>query len=288
MKAKVSPKTIRDGINRIVEWPSTAYVAMILILFFLLFPFFWTFLTSFKSMQEVFKWPPTFIPHHFTFSAYKFSLLKTPTPLYILNSLIYSLSTAVFITIIGTITTYGLSMYPYKGSDEIFLAFYATRIIPPQILWLPFIIIFSKIGLVNTRPGVIIYEIALAYPLCIWMLKGIFDAFPHELIDSASIDGCSKLGILFRIVMPITVPGIAAVAMIAFLWTWNDFMFPLLLLNTDHFKPLTVGVYYFVGDEGIIWNSMAATEVMAIVPGIIIFIIAQKYIVSGLTAGALK
>jgi len=279
---------MRNAVGRIVEWNGIPYVAIILVLLFLLFPFYWTFVTSFKSMEEIFRWPPTLIPQHPTLSAYRFSLINVPTLMYVANSVIYSLSVAAFIVIIGTITTYGLSMFPYRGSDRVFLTFFAIRIVPPQCMWLPLIILFSKIGLMNTMPAVIIFQIVLCYPLCIWMLKGLFDAFPHELIDSASIDGCSKLGTLFRVVMPIAAPGIAAVAIIAFLWAWSNFMFPFLVLNKDSLRPLTVGIYSFVGDEGIRWNSMAATEMLAILPGLVFFLIAQKHIVKGLSAGAIK
>jgi multiple sugar transport system permease protein len=279
---------IRNGIEKIVAWNATPYITVALISCCLLFPFYWIFITSFKPAREIFQWPPTLFPWRFTFSNYKSTLAESPIPLYIANSAMYSLLVAAFIVTIGTITTYGLSIYPYKGSNKVAFMFFATRIVPPQSLWLPFIIFFGKIGLVNTRGGVIIYEIILVYPLCIWMLKGIFDAFPRELVDSASIDGSSRLGTLFRIIMPVIAPGIAAVAIIAFLWTWNEFMFPFLILNNESLHPITVGIYYFVGDEGIKWGPMAASGGLTILPGLIFFIIAQRHIVEGLSKGAIK
>lgn len=279
---------IRNGIEKIVAWNATPYIAVALISCCLLFPFYWIFITSFKPTREIFQWPPTLFPSLFTLSNYRTTLAESPIPLYIANSAIYSLFVAAFIVTIGTITTYGLSVYPYKGSGKIAFMFFATRIVPPQSLWLPFIIFFAKIGLVNTRGGVIIYEIILVYPLCIWMLKGIFDAFPRELVDSASIDGSSRLGTLFRIIMPVIAPGIAAVAIIAFLWTWNEFMFPFLILNNESLHPITVGICYFVGDEGIKWGPMAASGGLTILPGLIFFIIAQRHIVEGLSKGAIK
>lgn len=288
MKVKGFLENSRSGIDKIVGWEGTSYLVIMLILFFLLSPFYWILVTSFKSMAEVFRWPPTLFPEDFTLSAYRFSLITAPVPTFVANSVIYSLSVAAFIVIIGSITTYGLVMYPYRGSDKVFLAFFATRILPPQCLWLPLLIFFARIGLIDTRPSVIIFDIILVYPLCIWMLKGLFDDFPRELIDSASIDGCGKLGTLFRIVMPVMAPGIAAVAIIAFLWTWNDFMFPFLVLNSRSLQPITVGVYYFVGDKGVMWNALCATGVIALTPGIVFFIIAQKHIVRGLSSGAIK
>jgi len=287
-KIEVPLQKVRNGIEKIIAWNGTPYVVVILIFSYLLFPLYWTFITSFKLSEEIFQWPPTLFPQHFTFSNYKISLAESPIPKYILNSALYSLSVAAFIVFIGTITTYGLSKYSYRGSDKVAFMFFATRIIPPQSLWLPFIILFTRFGLVNTRAGVIIYEIMLVYPLCILMLKGIFDAFPSELIDAALIDGSSRIGTLFRVVMPIIAPGIAAVAIVAFLWSWNEFMFPFLILNTEPLYPITVGIYHFVGDEGIRWGPISATGGLAILPGLIFFIIAQRHIVAGLSKGAIK
>jgi ABC-type glycerol-3-phosphate transport system permease component len=140
----------------------------------------------------------------------------------------------------------------------------------------------------DSRLGLIIFLIALCYPLCVWMLKGLFDAFPRDLIDSAALDGCSRMSTLFKVVMPVIAPGVSAISMVSFLWAWSSFMFPFLLINSSELKPLTVGVYYFVGDEGIEWNSLAATEMMVVLPGILFFLIAQRHIVRGLTAGAMK
>lgn len=279
---------IRDGIDKILAWKGTPYIVLILILSYLLFPIYWTFVTSFKPSEEIFKWPPNLIPRDFTLANYRISLAESPIPKYIGNSALYSLSVAAFIVLIGTITTYGLSKFPYRGSDKVTFTFFAIRIIPPQSLWLPFIILFTRFGLINTISGVVVYEIMLVYPLCILMLKGLFDAFPSELIDAALIDGSSRIGTLFRVIIPVVAPGIAAVAIIAFLWSWNEFMFPFLVLNTENLYPITVGIYHFVGDEGIKWGPISATGGLAILPGLIFFIIAQRHIIAGLSQGAIK
>lgn len=130
-----------------------------------------------------------------------------------------------------------------------------------------------------------IYCIYLTYPLSVWMLKSSFDQFPQDIIDAALIDGTSRLGALIRVVLPIISNGIAAVAIIAFLWTWIEFLAPFLFINTDQMKPITVGLYYFIGDETIYWNSLTAGAILTVIPGILFFILAQKYVVSGLTSG---
>lgn len=279
---------VRDTINKIIAWNGTPYIAIILILSYLLFPIYWTFITSFKPSTEIFHWPPSFFPAHFTISNYLFVLTDTPTFLFIANSVIYSLGAAIFVLTVGTMTAYGLSIYRYKGSEKVGFTFLFTRIVPPQALWLPFTIFFTNMGLMDSRLAVIIFDIVLVYPLCVLMMKGIFDAFPQELIEAANIDGCSRLGALLRIVLPITAPGIAAVAIVAFLWSWAPFMFPFLILNRTELYPITVGIFSFVGDEGIQWGPISAAAMLAILPGLLFFTIAQRHIVSGLTKGAIK
>ena len=148
--------------------------------------------------------------------------------------------------------------------------------------------IFRYLNLIDTRLSVIIFAVYLAFPLAAWILKAFFDTFPSHLMEAGLIDGCTRLGVLFRIVLPGVAPGIAAVAIITFLWTWQEFLSPYLFLNSDANKPITVGVYYFVGDELTYWNTISAAAMLASLPGIVFFMIAQKYIVKGLTVGAVK
>ncbi|QPM66823.1 carbohydrate ABC transporter permease [Atribacter laminatus] len=279
---------IRRVINGILEYRNTPYIVLIAIFVFLLFPFYWSFITSIKTTQEIYSWPPTLFPVDPSLSGYEFSLLTAPVPTYILNSVIYSLSASIIVTLSATVTIYGLTQFPFRGSRKILFSFFATRLIPPQALWLPFVIMYSKIGLINTRPGVVIFIVAIIYPLCVWMLKSLFEAFPKELIDAASIDGCSRMKILYKIAVPILAPGISAIAIISFLWAWAEFMFPFIILNDQSLHPITVGVYFFIGEEGILWNALSATQILAITPGLIFFIIAQKHIIKGLSAGAVK
>lgn len=278
---------IRKVLDKLISWRGTPYIVLISISSALVFPIYWTLATSLKPTTEIFRWPPTIFPQQFTLSHYITALARSPIPLNIMNSAIYSLAATAFVVTIGTLTTYGFSMYKYKGSNKVALTFLATRILPPQALWLPFIIFFSKMGLVNSRPAVIIYEIVLVYPLCVWMLKGIFDAFPRDLLDAARIDGASRLRTLTRIVVPLVAPGVGAIAIISFLWTWNAFMFPFLILHTPDVKPITVGLFHFISDRGIEWGPMSASGMLAMLPGLIFFIFAQRYIVEGLTQGAI-
>lgn len=276
---------VRRFLANVVGHKATPYVLMTVLLFFLLIPIIWTFLTSFKSLEETFRWPPTYLPERATGEAYVDVIKRSPVPTYLLNSLMIALLTTVVVTATGLFTAYGLTRYPFRGSRVALLGFLVVRLIPPISLLLPFYMILRQLGLINTRIGVVIYTVYLCYPLVVWMLKSFFESFPGELIEAALVDGASRIGALLRVVVPTMAPGISAVAIIAFLWTWNEFLAPFLFINTDALKPITVGMYYFVGDELIYWNTLAAASVLAIIPGILFFLFAQRWIVKGLTAG---
>jgi len=279
---------IRKAFVRVLDHRAFPYVVVGIILFFFLLPIAWTFITSLKTLKEAFLTPPTYFPKHPTLDAYRNVILNSPVPLYIWNSLIYSLSTVAIILTAGVVTAYGLSKYQYPGSNFILISFLVTRILPPLSLLLPFYIIFRMTGLIDTKLSVIIFSVYLAYPLSVWILKSFFDTFPNSLIDAGLIDGCSRIGVLSRIVLPGVATGVAAVAIIAFLWTWQEFLSPYLFLNSDFNKPITVGVYYFVGDELTYWHTISAAAMFASIPGMVFFLIAQKYIVRGLTMGGVK
>jgi ABC-type glycerol-3-phosphate transport system permease component len=272
-------------LDKAFEHKVTPFLVIGVILVILLGPIYWTLVTSLKTLPEAIRWPPTYWPREFTLEAYVDVLTRSPVPKYLFNSVLMALITTAIVVTAAVFTTYALTRFKFRGSKAAFMGFLVVRLIPPISLLLPFYMILRELGLINTRAAVIIYCIYLTYPLTVWMLKSFFDQFPQDLIDAALIDGASRLGALFKVVLPVIANGIAAVAIIAFLWTWIEFLAPFLFLNTDNLKPITVGLYYFVGDETTYWNSLTACAILSIIPGIIFFVLAQRYIISGLTAG---
>jgi multiple sugar transport system permease protein len=279
---------LRKVLARILEKQFTAYLLLVIILALMLSPIIFTVLTSFKTREETFRWPPTYFPKHFTLQAYHEVLFRSPIVRHLMNSLIIALGTTAIVMFGGLVTAYGLSQYSYRGAKVVLLIFIATRIIPPISLLVPFYIIISSLGLINTYAALMIVNTFLWYPFAIWMLKSFFDKFPRELIDSAIVDGCNRTSAFVRIVIPISGIGIAAVAIITFLWTWNEFLYGIIFTNTRSVQPITVGAHYFVGDELVQWDSIAATAIFTALPGVIFFSFAQRAIVKGLMAGAVK
>ncbi|MEW6228747.1 MAG: carbohydrate ABC transporter permease, partial [Bacillota bacterium] len=163
-----------------------------------------------------------------------------------------------------------------------------TRVIPPLSLLLPFYILVSRLHLANTLMSMIIANIYLTYPFAVLIMKSFFDGFPRELIDSAIVDGCSRTEALLRVVMPISAPAIASSAIITYLWTWNEFIYAFMFTNSPSAQPVTVGCFDAIGDIFVNWNQMCAGAMLAALPGIVFVFLAQRYLIQGLTAGALK
>ena len=279
---------VRKTIARILERPLTSYLLLIIILSIILAPIIFTLFTSFKTRAETFSWPPTYFPKDPTLQAYHEVLFRSPILRHLLNSLIVAIGTTTIVMVGGLLTAYGLSQYKFKGANTLLLIFIATRIIPPISLLVPFYMIMSFLHLINTYVCLMLVNTFLWYPFAIWMLKSFIDKFPRELIDSAIVDGCTRTRAFLRIVVPVSAIGIAAVAIITFLWTWNEFLYGIIFTNTRSVQPITVGAHYFVGDELVQWDSIAATAIFTALPGIIFFSIAQRAIVKGLMAGAVK
>jgi multiple sugar transport system permease protein len=279
---------VRSVLARILEKQLTAYLLLVVILALMLSPIMFTAMTSLKTREETFRWPPTYFPRKLTLQAYQEVLFRSPILRHLLNSVIVATGTTGIVMFGGLVTAYGLSQYSYRGARAVLLIFIATRIIPPISLLVPFYIIMSTLRLINSYAALMIVNTFLWYPFAIWMLKSFFDKFPRELVDSAIVDGCTRTGAFVRIVIPISGIGIAAVAIITFLWTWNEFLYGIIFTNTRSVQPITVGAHYFVGDELVQWDSIAATAIITALPGIIFFFFAQRAIVKGLMAGAVK
>ncbi|MEM1985236.1 MAG: carbohydrate ABC transporter permease [Nitrososphaeria archaeon] len=274
-------------IVRIIEHKLTPYVVTVVFSIFMISPIVLMLFNSFKSAAEAFAWPPTVFPMNPTLETYV-RVLRSAVPLTMRNSIVISLVTTFIVLAIALPTAYALSKYPFRGSKIVLLFYLASRIVPPVSLLVPFYIMLSTLRLIDTHLGLILVYTYITLPIIIWIIKGFFDEFPKDLIDSALVDGCTRLGAFFRIVLPTSAVGVAASGIITFLWSWNEFLFPMIFTTSNTVAPLTTGVFEFVGDEVIEWNSLSSVGIFASLPAIIFFIFAQKYIIAGLTKGALK
>jgi len=274
--------------DRILEGRALSYGVAIFALSLMMMPMYWTVVTAFKPDAETYIFPPVYFPSNPTFEPFRLLFESYPFMDYVVNSLIVTVSTTLIVTLIGMMAAYGISLYPFRGGKTVLLVLLATRIIPPLSLLLPFYLLVSWLGLVDTLLSMIIANIYLTYPFAVLILKAFFDNFPREVIESAIVDGCSRTGALFRIVLPVGAPGVASAGIITFLWTWNEFIYAFVFTSTPQAQPVTVGSYDAIGDIFINWNQMCAGALIAALPGILFVFIAQKYLIAGLTSGAVK
>jgi len=266
------------------------------VLFFIFFPLLWLFSASLSTQMELFAIPPHWIPQHPTLQNYLEILFPTQATssvprsfaIALLNSIKIASAVTVISIVIGSLAAYALVRIPFKFNRTIQLGIIATRMIPEVSLILPLFIIASSLQLINKPELLIIAYMSFALPYAIWMMAAFFQTVPVELEDAARIDGCSRLGILFRVVMPISMPGLVSTAMFTFLLAWDEFFYALIFTSTLASKTAPVAMAEFIGRYAVNINGMMAGGIIAALPPVILAFIFQRYIVSGMTSGAVK
>jgi len=266
------------------------------VLVFIFFPILWLFNASLSTQVELFAIPPHWIPQHPTFQNYLDiffpSLAASSVPrtfaIALLNSIKIASSVTLICIAIGSLAAYALVRIPFRFNRAIQIGILGTRMIPEVSLILPLFIVASSLQLINKPVVLIIAYMSFALPYAIWMMAAFFQTVPIELEDAARIDGCTRLGILRRIVMPIAVPGLISTAMFTFLLAWDEFFYALIFTSTLAAKTAPVAIAEFVGRYAVNITGMMAGGVLAALPPVILGLIFQRYIVSGMTAGAVK
>ena len=266
-------------------------LAMIIMAIVFLFPSFWTVLTSFKIRRDALSIPPKFfftpiIGNYRELFSGRFeggSIFSIFFP----NSLIIALCSTGLTLILSTLAGYSLARFRFFGRKGIGFFILATRMLPPIGVVIPLFLMMTSLKLVDTRLGLILAYAALNVPLGTWILKGFIEGVPREIEECAKIDGCSLFSVLAKIVFPLVAPGLAAVAALSFMLSWNDFALALFLTSSQA-KTLPVSLASFQTEQGIVWGPMSAMATIVAVPVILFVLLTQKYIVKGLTLGSIK
>ncbi len=264
----------------------------IILLFFLLlviFPIYWMVISSLKTNAEIINTQEvTYYPHTMTaenyvqlFQLYDYRRLVT-------NSLIVSVSSGLAITFLSILGGYGLARYSFRGKDTMLLFFLLTQMIPAILVIIPLYVIFSKLGLINTHLSLFFFYLILNLPFCVITMRSFFERIPYTLEEAAYVDGCSKLTSLIRIVLPVMFPGIVAVFVFAFIGAWNELIAGTIFLNTSNLWTIPVGLKSLIGKYDVKWGVLMAGGVGALIPTAIMFAFMQKFVVEGLTSGAVK
>lgn len=264
------------------------HIILVLILIYVLFPIGWTFITSIKSKKEIHSFPQTLIPKDPTITPYVESWTKEHFDLYTRNSIIIALATTLIATSLGTIAGYGFSRFRFPGDTYVFAGILAVRLLPPIGLIVPFYRIFGALNILNTKTALITTHVYLNLPLAVWLMRNFFVNIPLELDEIAMVDGCTRIQAFRKVILPLAAPGIAATGILAFLFSWREFLFALTISMDSTAVTLPVGANLFIGDVIVWWNYLSAGGFIAVIPAIIFVAFFQRYLVSGLTAGAIK
>ncbi|MBV9230984.1 MAG: carbohydrate ABC transporter permease [Chloroflexi bacterium] len=255
----------------------------------MIFPLYWVVVSSLKNTVELFRSPPTLFPLQIDWSPYIANFVQNQDMLhYMGNSLQISLGTMLLSLVLATPIAYGLARLPVRGKNVFLISFLVVQMFPGIMLALPLFVMFTRIGLVNSLLAVILAVTTRTLPFAALVLRPYFLTLPRDLEDAALIDGCGLWGAFYRIILPLSRPGLLTVAALTFLMGWSDFLFPLALISDDTRRPLTLGLYKFISEYGSNWNDLMAVSTVAAIPIILVFIFAQRYITSGLVAGAVK
>lgn len=264
------------------------FIILLIFLLAVLAPLYWLFITSFKTGAEINSLNVTYWPQNFTLENYKSLFETTNFDIYLKNSLIVTLVSAFIVLMLSISGGYALARYEFKGKKVVLIAFLVSQMIPTILLFIPMFIIFGKLKLNNTLQSLIILYTVFNTPFCLVTLRGFFERIPVSLEEAARVDGCNKMQALIKVVVPILFPGIVATFVFAFTGAWNELLARIMFINSNSLKTIPVAINAFIGKYSIDWGQMSAACMIALIPTVIFFAIVQKYIIQGLTQGAVK
>lgn len=264
---------------------------VIVLAFFLLLvilPIYWMLITSLKIPVDINTLDIQYWPMHPTLENYINVLTESNFLYYLKNSVVVSVITGIIVLFVAITGGYGISRYKYKGKGITMLAFLMTQMIPMTLILVPMFLIFHSVNLGDTLTSLVILYVVINVPFCVITMQGFFANIPIEVEEAAAIDGCNKFQVITKIVLPVMLPGIIAVFVFAFIGAWNDLLGGVMFINSELKKTLPVGLSSYVGQFAINWGEMCAGGMLALIPSALLFVMVQKYIVEGMTSGAVK
>jgi multiple sugar transport system permease protein len=253
------------------------------------FPLLWMLITSVKPQSELFASPPTFLPREVTFEHYRRLLEDTPFIQYFFNSLLLASTTTVLVVAVATLAAYSLVRFSYPGREKLAVVVLFTYLLPSVVLIAPLYFMLVGLGLANTLSSLVIAYTTFALPYAIWLLRSFMEGLPEDLESAAMVDGATRMGAFVDVVLPQALPGIISTALFTFILSWNEYLYALVLVNSDETRPLTTGVMnMLVTAFNIEWSLLMAASVMMSIPLIVIFALLQRYLTSSINAGGVK
>jgi multiple sugar transport system permease protein len=264
------------------------YAGLLALTLFSAFPFYWMVISSLKTFSELLAGAPTFWPARLSWGFYANVLTSTSFPTFFWNSLVVTLATTGVAVTLASFAGYGLARLRFRGKRLVGRSVLLGYMFPQILLVVPLFVAIVRLGLADSYLGLTLTYVTFAFPFATWLLTAYYQTIPVELEEAARIDGASNAGAFFRITLPLALPGIATAAIFSFILAWNEFLYGLVIMNSEAKKTLAVGLYSFVGGEFSRWGEMLAASTMIVLPVLVFVLLVQRHIVSGLAAGALK
>lgn len=266
----------------------TANIPLVVLFIITIFPLYWTIVTSLKPENQIMKLPLKYWPSPITFDNYKYIWNNMGFDIYFWNSVMVTVISTVVCTVVSLFGGYAIARYPYKGKKLTYLILLVSQMFPGVVLMIPLFEIFKNMGIVNSPYSLILTYTTVRIPFCMIMISGFVAGVSPALEEAAQIDGCSVLGAITKIVVPTIAPGLVAAGAFAFVSSWNEYVYAFCFLSSERYFTLPIGLKLMKGEFSVAYGSLAAGCVMALIPVILLFAYIQKYLVSGLSAGAVK
>jgi multiple sugar transport system permease protein len=265
-----------------------AYALVILVCAVVLFPVYWMILSAIQPARLSMRYPPPMFPQAVNFTPFEQLFRDYPVGTWARNSAILAVLTTALCLALAVFGAYALSALRWRGRNAFGMLLFFTQMLPEALIVIPIFIILRQLQMLENLPAVALVNGAFVLPIAIWILKGVFDAVPREIREAALVDGCDSLSVLWRIVVPLSVPGLVAVGVVAFFYAWNEFLFTSTMLTTDAIRPASVGLASLRTMMETPVERILAASLLFSAPPVLFYLVMQRYIVSGLTAGAVK
>ena len=274
---------LRQVLSSAALYATVAGVSLITV-----FPIYWMLVSTFQPNKYTLHFPPPLFPQEVSFTEFTLLFEGHPIALWLRNSFLIALMAMLICMILSVMGAYALSSLRWKGRSAFGLFLLVTQMLPEILVLIPLYVIYRRLDMLDSLPALALIDGAFALPICVWILKGVFDTVPTEVLDAAVVDGCTELSAVWKIVLPLSLPGLVAVAVVSFFFAWNEYLYAGILLGSAKFMPASVGLSTLKAIASTpVEQYMAAGLIFSILP-VAFYLSMQRYIISGLTAGAVK
>ena len=270
----------------LLKWVGNGLLVVMLV--WTLVPFYWMIATSLKKDKEIYGFEATLIPRQPTLTNYTRLFATTPFVKYLRNSTIIALGNTLASLLCACLGAYALARLRFPGRGLIARGLVVSYLVPPSLLFIPLFAVLATLSLIDTHQGLILTYLGFSVPFCTWLLMGYFRTVPLELEEAALVDGCSRLGTLVRIILPMSLPALAVVAFFSFTQSWNEFLYANVFVNSVEVRTITTGLTLFIVEDVFFWGPMMGAAFLSSLPPVLLYLVFQRWVVKGLTLGGVK